>query len=134
MSSCPPTDAMNLLENLKSDTVWLRKVTSEIIEYVMYNEEIRQILCDALPLEVKDEVNKLKTDQKFLKNESLENAIKEQEQSRHNYLTIHGLPTKKNKNTDTEAINIFAKHLNINISDNKLDCFHQLDGDDGPII
>jgi len=57
---------------------------------------------------------------------ALENAIDEQEQySRRNCLIIQGLPAKKNENTDTEALSIYAKHLNINISENKLDRSHR---------
>jgi len=120
-----------------TDISWLEKVASKVSEYIMNNEEFRQIVCDTLSLELIDEVNQLKNDPKVLasKYETLENAFDEQEQySSHNCLVIYGVPAKENENTDTEAITTFKTYLGIKIKENELDRTHTLGSADRPII
>ena len=84
-----------ILDELKSDTKFLDSIASRVSDYILNNETFKQIICDSLSIEMKDEIQQLKKEISTIEkqNDDLEIQIESQQQySRRNCLLIHGLP------------------------------------------
>jgi len=113
-------DTSYLVQQLKNDPEFIVILSSKITEAIMSNETFKQIICDAVTLELREEVTNLKKQIQFseYKIENLESNIENQAQySRRNCLIIHGQPVKVDGNEDTDqiAINIFNEKLVVNV-------------------
>ena len=49
-----------ILEELKSDKNFLDLIASRVSDYILNNETFKQIICDSLSIELKDEIQQLK--------------------------------------------------------------------------
>ena len=95
------------------------------------NDTFKQIICDAVTLEVKEKITELEKEIQHSKTkvETLESAMENQAQySRRNCLIIHGEAVKSDgkEDTDQTAIKIFSEKLGINMTKSNLDRSHRL--------
>ena len=129
-----------ILGELKSDTKFLDSIASRVSDYILNNETFKQIICDSLSIEMKDEIQQLKKEISTIEkqNDDLEIQIESQQQySRRNCLLIHGLPPHSpnpNENTDQAVIEFFNTHLGIAVMKKDLDRSHRLHNTNSPII
>jgi len=106
----------------KDDTKFIEALSNEVCQKILNNETFKQVVCDSISYELKEEINNLKNEKI-----NLENLIEEQElYSRRNYLFIHGLASEENEDTDEKIIKFFSENLEINVTKNDIDRFHRL--------
>ena len=129
-----------ILDELKSDTKFLDSIASRVSDYILNNETFKQIICDSLSIEIKDEIQQLKKEISTIEkqNDDLEIQIESQQQySQRNCLLIHGLPPhspQPNENTDQAVIEFFNTHLGIAVMKKDLDRSHRHHNTNSPII
>ena len=112
------------MQQVKDDSEFIGLIATKISEIIMSNNTFKQIICDAVSLDLQEKITKLK-DKIWLQNEkikTLEESFENQAQySRRNCLLIHGIVKKLNENTDETAIQIFKDYLGVNVTKSCID-------------
>ena len=122
-------EAFVLLQQVKDDSEFIDLIATKISEIIMSNNIFKQIICDAVSLDLQEKMAKLK-DEIWLQNEkikTLEVGLENQAQySRRNCLLIHGVVKKLNEDTDETAIQIFNDYLGVKVTKSCIDRSHRL--------
>ena len=122
---------------IKANSQGLDQVAGKLCEMITENDAFRQIITDAVSLAFHENLNKLETEVKSLKEENqlLKQQLENQEQySRRNCLLIHGVPPNTETSTDDTAKQFFEEALGLDIAENDIDRSHRLGRANGPII
>ena len=105
-------------EALLNDETFITKLVEKVSEALVANPKFHELLELTI-----DKHNKVVLEKKA----QLEEAIERHEQySRRNCLIIHGLPAKKNENTDEEVKDFLWHMMGVEINDADLDRTHRL--------
>ena len=118
-----------MLEQLEYDEKLLNIISNKLSNAIMNNETFKQIVCDAVLLEVKEKVESLENNIQLSKsrNELLETKLEKQSQcSRRNCLVIYCKTIESNEETDTVVIGLISNKLGIPVNKEHLDRSHRL--------
>ena len=120
-----------LLQQMKNDSECISIIVSKISQIIMSNDAFKQIICDAVALELKKKITELEKEIQHsqTKVETLKSVMEKQAQYlRRNCLITYKEAVKSDGNEDTDhtAIKIFSKKLGINMTKSNLDRSHRL--------